>query len=70
MHVPLPTMVRAMTKTNVQVGDRIIVSDGCKALLTGDEGNEVFPTLETQELRGYAKASNRVLNMDKPERMY
>ncbi len=58
-----------MTKTKIGAGDWIIVSDGRKALLLENEGDEVFPNLKTREVREHEDAPNRDLNSDKPGRV-
>jgi protein required for attachment to host cells len=63
-------MGAAMTKLKMQSGDWIIVSDGRKALLLENEGDEVFPNLKTREVREHPDAPNRVLNTDKPGRVH
>jgi protein required for attachment to host cells len=62
-------METAMTKSKMQAGDWIIVSDGRKALLLENEGDEKFPNLKTREVREHADAPNRDLNSDKPGRV-
>jgi protein required for attachment to host cells len=57
-----------MSKFLLRTGDMVVVSDGRKALLLENAGDEAFPNLKTREVHEHADAPNRMLNSDKPGR--
>jgi protein required for attachment to host cells len=59
-----------MSHLKIRAGDWVIVADGRKALLLENEGDDVFPNLKTREVREHEDAPNRLLNADRPGRVY
>ncbi len=57
-----------MPKLSIRAGDLVVVSDGRKALLLENAGDETYPNLKTREVHEHADAPNRELNSDKPGR--
>jgi protein required for attachment to host cells len=60
----------AMPKLSMRAGDFVVVSDGRKALILENAGDETFPNLKTREVHEHEDAPNRMLNSDKPGRAY
>lgn len=57
-----------MPKLSIRSGDLVVVSDGRKALILENAGDEVYPNLKTKEVHEHTDAPNRLLNTDKPGR--
>jgi protein required for attachment to host cells len=60
----------AMSKLLLRAGDFVVVSDGRKALILENAGDEAFPDLKTREVHEHPDAPNRMLNSDKPGRTF
>jgi protein required for attachment to host cells len=60
----------AMPKLSMRAGDLVVVSDGRKALLLENAGDETYPNLKTREVHAHTDAPNRELNSDKPGRTF
>lgn len=59
-----------MSRHSIRAGDFVVVSDGRKALLLENVGDDVFANLETREVYEREDAPNRMLNSDKPGRLF
>jgi len=59
-----------MPKLSMRAGDIVVVTDGRKALLLENAGDEAYPNLKTREVHEHADAPNRMLNSDKPGRAF
>jgi protein required for attachment to host cells len=57
-----------MPKPAMRSGDIIVVSDGRKALVLENAGDEIYPNLKTLEVHEHTDAPNRDLVSDKPGR--
>ncbi len=57
-----------MPNPSLRAGDLVVVSDGRKALILENAGDETFPNLKTREVREHQDAPNRELVTDKPGR--
>lgn len=57
-----------MSKLSMRAGDLVVVSDGRKALILENAGDETYPNLKTREVREHTDAPNRMLTSDKPGR--
>lgn len=59
-----------MPKLSIRAGDFVVVSDGRKALILENAGDETYPNLKTREVHQHSDAPNRDLLSDKPGRAY
>lgn len=59
-----------MSKIKANHGDWVVVCDGRKALILVNAGDEVFPNLQTTEIRDHTDAPTSQLGTDRPGRVY
>jgi len=59
-----------MPKPSMRAGDLVVVSDGRKALILENAGDETYPNLKIREVHEHTDAPNRMLSSDKPGRAF
>lgn len=62
-------MKRAVVNMKIENGDLIVVGDARKALLIGNEGDEMLAKFATREVYEQQERPNRELGTDKPGRV-
>jgi protein required for attachment to host cells len=59
-----------MPKLTIRAEDWVLVSDGHKALLLANDGDEMFPNLVIRETFSREEVPNRYLHSDRPGRVH